>query len=216
MEHLPDELIERGKSLASEIALLPVEKQIEVLNQIRAALHEASPFKAHPVDLVLWVKPETVEANDYNPNVVAPPEFKLLKRSVEADGYTQPVVTSRRSTDHKLDVVDGAHRRRLPLEFDDIHAQVHGYLPVTIIREDRTAREDRIAATMRHNLARGKHTIAGEREIVLELVRRNWSDARIAKELGMDADKVLRLKQISGLADMFAEQGFSEAWEVSP
>jgi ParB-like chromosome segregation protein Spo0J len=91
---------------------------------------------------------------------------------------------------------------------------VRGYLPITEIRPDREGRSDRIASTIRHNRARGKHQVAQMSEIVQELSRRNWSDAKIGRELGMDPDEVLRLKQISGLAELFAEREFSEAWEV--
>lgn len=99
-------------------------------------------------------------------------------------------------------------------ESKKIRKRVNGYLPVTVIRPDREGKADRIAATIRHNRARGKHQVQAMSEIVQELVRRNWSDAKIARELGMDADEVLRLKQISGLAEMFADREFSVAWEI--
>lgn len=208
MEHLPDELLNAIRLLEE----LPLKERIEAINQAKIALHNISPFADQPVDCVLWVPAEQVQANDYNPNVVAPPEYKLLKHSIESDGYTQPIVTYDVG-DHR-EVVDGAHRLRVGSEDEVVCNRIHGYLPVTTIRGERTAREDRIAATMRHNLARGKHTIVGEREIILELVRRNWTDKKIMKELGIDADKLLRLKQTSGLAAMFADKDFSEAWEV--
>lgn len=211
MANIP-EIIAQGKILATAIAELPRDEQIAALNAVRTALHEISPFRDQPVDCVLWVRDDTVKSNDYNPNVVAPPEFRLLERSIEADGYTMPIVTA--DTGNGREVVDGAHRRRVEIENKVVHAQLGGYLPVTTIREDRTPKDDRMASTMRHNLARGKHTITGEREIVLDLSRRNWSEAKIAKELGMDVDKVLRLKQTSGLAHLFADKEFSEAWEV--
>jgi ParB-like chromosome segregation protein Spo0J len=71
-----------------------------------------------------------------------------------------------------------------------------------------------MAATIRHNRARGAHKVDSMSEIVVELKRRNWSDEKIGKELGMDADEVLRLTQISGLAEMFKDRDFSEAWEI--
>jgi ParB-like chromosome segregation protein Spo0J len=212
MEHLPDQLIELTSALSGVLAGLSENQRIEALNYVRGALHKVSPFRDEPIDFVLWVKEDTVRANDYNPNVVAPPEYKLLRHSIETDGYTQPIVTY--DVGEHREVVDGAHRRRVGVEDNVVRNRIHGYLPVTTIREDRTAREDRIAATMRHNLARGKHTVVGEREIVLELVRRNWTDKKIMKELGVDADKLLRLKQTSGLAAMFADREFSEAWEI--
>lgn len=163
--------------------------------------------KNHPVSRVLWVPADLVQANDYNPNSVAPPEMRLLELSIEQDGYTQPIVTWLRE-DGVYEVVDGFHRHRVGKEKLKL-----SHLPVVVINTDRQEKSDRIASTIRHNRARGKHAVSAMSDIVQELARRNWSDAKIAKELGMDADEVLRLKQISGLAEMFANHEFSEAWE---
>jgi ParB-like chromosome segregation protein Spo0J len=205
-------IIEQAKGLCEQIVTLPEDEQIAVLNEVRWLLHSVSPFKDEPVDCVLWVQGNTVDPNDYNPNVVAPPEMKLLKRSILEDGYTQPVVTW--VENGQREVVDGFHRKRVGKEDKAVRKRLKGYLPVTTINEWRTDRGDRMAATIRHNRARGKHVVEGMTEIVIELSRRNWSDNRIARELGMDPDEVLRLKQISGLAEMFADAEFSEAWEV--
>lgn len=190
----------------------PDEERIEAINEIKLALHDVSPMRDEPVDCVLWVPAEDVQANDYNPNVVAPPEMRLLELSIEADGFTQPIVTF--PVNGHREVVDGFHRTRVGKESKKVNKRLRGYLPVTTIRTDRQAREDRIAATIRHNRARGRHQVADMSEIVVELSRRNWSDERIGRELGMDPDEVLRLKQISGLAEMFADEEFSEAWEI--
>lgn len=214
MGTIPHSLIERAQSIARDLALLPEDMQIEALNAIRIILHEASPLRAEPVDCVLWVRADQIEANDYNPNVVAPPEMKLLKHSIEADGYTQPIVTYPRD-DGLREVVDGFHRHRVGMEHKPVKMRIRGYLPVTTINADRVNREDRIAATIRHNRARGRHQVDNMSEIVVELSRRNWSDEKIGRELGMEPDEVLRLKQISGLAEMFADVEFSEAWEIS-
>lgn len=206
-------IIERARALCAEIGALDQDDAISVINEIRLAIHQASPFRDEPVDCVLWVNAETVEANDYNPNVVAAPEMKLLETSVATDGYTMPVVTW--MDEDRREVVDGFHRRRVGLESKAVKKRTHGYLPVTTVNQDREDRGDRIAATIRHNRARGKHRVDGMSEIVVELSRRNWTDEKIGRELGMDPDEVLRLKQISGLAEMFADREFSEAWEVS-
>lgn len=186
-------------------------KLIEAINTLREEIHRHSPFQAEPVDCVLWVPIDTTRANDYNPNAVAPPEMRLLRESIRADGFTQPVVTW--LDESGREVVDGFHRRRVASESSEVRDRLSGYLPVTTIRADRTDRNDRMAATIRHNRARGRHAIDQMSEIVVELTRRNWSQARIARELGMDNDEVLRLQQISGLAEMFANEEFSEAWE---
>lgn len=206
-------IVEQVRSLAQELATLPDEERIAALNTIRLALHEVSPMKDEPVDCVLWVEADTVQANDYNPNVVAPPEMKLLEHSIEADGFTQPIVTY--PLGEQREVVDGFHRNLVGKQSRKVRSRLRGYLPVTTIRSDRASREDRIAATIRHNRARGQHQVGDMSEIVVELSRRNWSDEKIGRELGMEPDEVLRLKQISGLAELFADEDFSEAWEIA-
>lgn len=200
------------KEIISKIADLPFEDRVKEITEIKKALKEISPFSNEPVDCVEWVKEELVIANDYNPNTVAPPEMELLHTSIQEDGYTQPIVVYQH--DGIYEVVDGFHRNRVGKEYKDIHDRIHGYLPVTIINDDRHEKADRIASTIRHNRARGKHRVEAMSDIVIELKRRNWSDTKIAKELGMDADEVLRLTQITGLAEMFADKDFSTAWEV--
>ena len=195
------------------IQRMPMAEAVHTLNKVREALHAVSPMRDEPIDCVLWVPSEIVHANDYNPNKVAPPEMQLLERSILSDGYTQPVVTWVME-DASREVVDGFHRTRVGKECDAVSARVQGYLPVTTLATGRHDRGDRMAATIRHNRARGKHQVQAMSDIIVELSRRNWSDKKIALELGMDADEVIRLKQISGLAEMFADQEFSEAWEV--
>jgi ParB-like chromosome segregation protein Spo0J len=207
-----DNLVSRAQALFAELETLPESERIEAINALRLALHEYSPFKGEPVDCVLWVESEAVQANDYNPNTVAPPEMELLRLSIREDGYTQPIGAYRE--DSSDTVVDGFHRTRVGMECADVRKRVLGYLPITVIRADREAVDDRMASTIRHNRARGKHGVQSMSNIVLELSRRNWSDEKIAKKLGMDTDEVLRMKQITGLAEMFADTDFSEAWEI--
>lgn len=189
-----------------------VDAQTEFLNELTRRVHDASPFASHPVGRVEWVPADTVVANDYNPNAVAPPEMELLRLSIANDGYTQPIVTNKEG-DTRV-VIDGFHRNRVGKECPEVQATLHGYLPVVQIRASASDRSDRIASTVRHNRARGAHSVVKMTDLVLELKRRNWSDAKVGKELGMDADEVLRLSQIGGLAESFAERSFSEAWEV--
>lgn len=202
------------KSIISKLLTLSKDELIENLNYIREELHNISPFKSEPVDFVRWVKNSSVGANDYNPNTVAPPEMELLRLSINNDGYTQPIVTFSNSELHDFEVIDGFHRHRVGKEFDDIRQRVHGYLPVVEIKESQSDRNNRIASTIRHNRARGKHRIEAMSDIVIDLKRRNWSDEKVAKELGMDKDEVLRLTQITGLLEMFKDKDFSEAWEA--
>lgn len=205
MEHVIKELI-------GEISRMDDDAKVEAINKIKIALHEISPLKSEPVDCVIWVKNESVIANDYNPNSVAAPEMKLLEISIMEDGYTQPIVTF--VGDGEREVVDGFHRNRVGKECESVRTRVKGYLPVVTINSERGDKGDRIAATIRHNRARGKHKISAMSDIIVDLKRRNWSDEKIGRDLGMDPDEVLRLSQISGLAEMFADRDFSEAWEA--
>lgn len=206
-------IIEEYSLLNAKIDQLPdPDEKIEVINEIRKLIHSVSPFRGQPVDCVLWIPSDKVTANDYNPNNVAPPEMKLLEISIEEDGFTQPIVSWQ--NDGHYEVVDGFHRTRVGKEIKSIQKKLSGYLPVTIVNSDRLERGDRIASTIRHNRARGKHQIQAMSDIIIELKRRMWSNEKIGRELGMDPDEVLRLSQISGLAEMFADHEFSEAWEI--
>jgi len=186
--------------------------QIEIINQIKLICHENSPFKNEPVDCVLWVKNNSVVANDYNPNKVAPPEMELLEVSIMNDGYTQPIVTWQNEDKGKTEVIDGFHRNRVGKESKIVNQRVKGYLPIVNIRKEQSGKNDRIASTIRHNRARGKHQVDAMSEIVIELKNRNWSNKRIANQLGMDEEEVLRLCQVSGLEHLFSDRDFSNAW----
>lgn len=200
------------QALLDEISVMGTAKKIEALNLARRELHKISPFASEPVDCIQWVPADNVFANDYNPNSVAPPEMKLLQLSIREDGYTQPIV-AHGNIEHS-EVVDGFHRNRVGRECKDINERIQGYLPIVLINSDREDKADRMASTIRHNRARGKHSVDGMSAIVQDLSRRNWSESKIAKELGMEPDEVLRLKQITGLAELFADREFSEAWEA--
>lgn len=207
-------VVEQIKQLIqSELTSLPIDELVESINEIRQATHDISPFKTEPVDFVRWVKNPLVHANDYNPNSVAPPEMELLRHSIASDGYTQPIVSMPDGVG-AFEVIDGFHRHRVGKECEDIQSRVHGYLPLVQIRLSQHDKNDRMAATIRHNRARGAHKVDSMADIVVELKRRFWSDKKIAKELGMEPDEVLRLTQVTGLAGLFSDREFSEAWEA--
>ncbi|MBL5966167.1 ParB-like nuclease domain-containing protein [Lelliottia amnigena] len=192
---------------------LSEDQRIEAINAFRQAIHELSPFREQPVDCVLWIKQDAITANDYNPNNVAPPEKKLLCKSLELDGFTQPIVVTENDP-HHYEIVDGFHRHEIGTQRAALKRQLKGYLPVTCLRKERKDKIDRMAATIRHNRARGRHQINAMSEIVRELVLLGWDETKIGTELGMDSDEVLRLKQINGLLELFADRRFSEAWTV--
>lgn len=159
---------------------------------------------------MLWVKADEVVANDYNPNVMAPGEKKLLKQSLEKDGFTQPVVVSEEKNHYWWWMVFIASAGQEA----GTGKRLKGWLPVVCINPERKGQASRIAATIRHNRARGKHQITSMSDIVRDLSRLGWTNERIGTELGMDRDEVLRLKQISGLTELFQEEDFSPAWTV--
>ncbi|MCE9964511.1 IbrB-like domain-containing protein [Lelliottia amnigena] len=192
---------------------LSEDQRIEAINAFRQAIHELSPFREQPVDCVLWIKQDAITANDYNPNNVAPPEKRLLCKSLELDGFTQPIVVTE-NVPHHYEIVDGFHRHEIGTHRAALKRQLKGYLPVTCLRKERKDKIDRMAATIRHNRARGRHQINAMSEIVRELVLLGWDETKIGTELGMDSDEVLRLKQINGLLELFADRRFSEAWTV--
>lgn len=198
-------------NIVEKVKYLKLDERIEVINQFKMKLHEISPFILEPVDCVIWIKNDQVHANDYNPNSVAPPEMELLRVSIQEDGFTQPVVTMLESEGTR-EVIDGFHRNRVSKECADITERLHGYLPVVTINDERTNKGDRIASTIRHNRARGKHKITAMSDIVMDLKKRNWSDEKIAKNLGMDSDEILRLCQIGGISELFSNAEFSKSW----
>jgi len=205
-----DDLLKELISLIKKTTDL--DEKVSLINELKKTIHKHSPFKKEPVDCVVWVKADNIEANDYNPNAVAPTEMKLLEHSIREDGYTQPVVSWEK--EDSFEVVDGFHRTRVGKESKVVSKRINGYLPLVVINSSRTKKQDRIASTIRHNRARGKHKVDAMSEIVVDLKKRNWSDKKIANELGMDADEVLRLAQISGLAEMFSDKEFSKSWIV--
>lgn len=168
-------------------------------------------FKS-PVYNVHAIPLDKIVANEYNPNSVAPEEMKLLYDSIKEDGYTMPVVVFYNKENDKYEIVDGFHRYTIMLKHKDIFEREGGLLPCAIIDKDIS---DRMASTIRHNRARGSHDVDLMSNIVAELVEMGKSDNWIRKHIGMDADELLRLKQITGLASLFKDKEFSNSWEVN-
>lgn len=165
-----------------------------------------------PVYNVIAVPIEKVRANDYNPNAVAPPEMELLEISIWEDGYTQPVVTYYDPKDDVYIVVDGFHRYLTLKRSKRIYERENGMLPIVVIDKELG---DRMASTIRHNRARGSHNIELMSNIVAELVEMGKGDRWICQHIGMSADELLRLKQITGVAALFANRSFSDSWEAT-
>jgi ParB-like chromosome segregation protein Spo0J len=167
-------------------------------------------FKS-PVYNVRSIPLEKIRSNVYNPNAVAPPEMRLLEKSIREDGYTMPIVCYYLSDEDMYEIVDGFHRYRVMMTCADIRERENGMMPVVTIDRDIS---NRMASTIRHNRARGTHSVDLMVNIVGELVQSGMGDDWIAKHIGMDADELLRLKQISGIAALFKDRDFSKAWAV--
>lgn len=159
-----------------------------------------------PVYNIYPIPIEKIRANAYNPNIVAPPEMDLLELSIWEDGYTMPCVCYYLPEEDIYELVDGFHRYLVMKTSKRIYEREKGFLPVAVINKDLS---NRIASTIRHNRARGTHNIELMTNIVSELKKSGMSDDWIMSNIGMDRDELLRFKQISGLATLFADKDFS-------
>jgi len=183
---------------------------IDFINEINKFIFECSLWRHNPVACVKWVHIDKVEANDYNPNIVASQELKLLAISIIHDGYTQPVVTFYDKERDKYIVVDGYHRYFVMKTNPEVAKLNQNYLPIVIIDKDIN---NRMASTIRHNRARGKHTITGMSQLVYNMVQNGWDDMKICMELGLEPDELLRLKHVTGIATLFKDKDFNKSWE---
>lgn len=204
--------IEELEGGIKELSSLPTNERIEAINRLMKAIGDVHP-NDDPVSGVQWVPAEMIEGNPYNPNSVMPKEMRLLYLSIKNDGYTQPIVVVWDEGRKKYVVVDGFHRNLIGKEYRDIRERTHGYLPIVILRKSLA---ERMASTIRHNRARGKHSVLGMVDLVVALVNEGLSDVEIGKQLGMDADEVLRLKQTSGIPALFKNRAYSRSWILDP
>lgn len=186
-------------------------EKIQYFEHIKQFIHEISPQQSQPVNLVRWVPIERVQANDYNPNSVAKNEMRLLYVSILHDGYTQPVVTVYDETIDKYVIVDGFHRYTIARLYQDIADRNNGMLPIVVI--DKSI-NDRMASTVRHNRARGKHSISGMASMVFQMLENGWQDDAICAELGVEPDELIRLKHVTGFSKLFENTEYRKSWET--
>lgn len=165
----------------------------------------------HPIHEIKWIPIDQVEANDYNPNAVAKNEMRLLHNSISHDGYTQPVVTIYDEKRDKYVIVDGFHRYTIMRLNKDISDSTGGLLPCVVIHSDIN---ERMASTIRHNRARGKHSVQGMANIVFNMLQNGISDEDICNDLGLEKDELIRLKHVTGFSKLFEEIDYSRAWET--
>jgi len=184
---------------------------IGFVNELREFIHtELSPLTEQPVDFIRWVPVEKVQPNDYNPNSVAKVEMGLLYKSIKHDGYTQPTVTIYDEQNDKYIIVDGFHRYFTCKNQKDIYDRNHGMLPIVVIKKDIN---DRMASTIRHNRARGEHSISGMSNMVFNMLDNGWTDEEICNHLGMEPEEILKLKHITGFSKLFKDVEYNKAWE---
>ena len=201
--------LDRATLIEKLSAVEGISDDVEYLNALREIISEVSPVRGHPVDLVKWVPVDSVEANDYNPNSVGGKEMSLLYSSIKHDGYTQPVVTVYDASEDKYIIVDGFHRYFTLKSSTDLMESTGGQLPIVVLDK---SKNDRMAATVRHNRARGKHSVTGMSNMVFEMLDNGWQDAEICNHLGMEPDELLRLKHITGFSKLFKDAEYNKAW----
>lgn len=208
MEHLIKKIQDLIRDDLKDISAKDI---IQYSDAVKETLFSISPLKSQPVDYTRWVDINRVQANNYNPNAVAGIEMKLLYTSILHDGYTQPIVTIYNETIDKFVIVDGFHRYFTAKKNADILDRNQGMIPIVVIDKDIN---DRMASTVRHNRARGKHSIDGMANMVFKMLDNGWKDADICNELGMEAEELVRLKHITGFAKLFENVAYSKAWET--
>lgn len=194
--------------IKDEIKGFSDQEKIDYLEDLKIELQEMHPIQ-QPVGQVMWVDIDRVQANDYNPNSVAGAEMKLLYTSIKHDGYTQPVVTIYDEELDKFVIVDGFHRYFTCKSNQDIRDRNHGRLPIVVIEKDIN---ERMAATVRHNRARGSHSVGGMANMVFSMLEQGWKDADICNHLGMEPEELLRLKHITGFSKLFENTDYKKAW----
>lgn len=189
-------------------AVISADDPLAEIERLRGLLAQLCPID-HPVDRVMWVPVEKIRPNEYNPNSVAGPEMSLLHHSISADGYTQPIVTVYDPEEDLYVIVDGFHRYWVGGQSPEITETTAGRLPVVVIDKPVT---DRMASTVRHNRARGKHSVQGMSAMVFKMLEEGWEDHEICNELGMEPEELLRLKHITGFSKLFENTEYSQAW----
>lgn len=185
--------------------------KIKFINELKEFIHKEISEIKQPIDFVRWIPIEKVSPNDYNPNSVAKIEMGLLYKSIKHDGYTQPIVTIYDKGKDKYVIVDGFHRYFTCKTNKDIYERNKGHLPCVVIEKDIN---ERMAATVRHNRARGEHSVAGMGNMVFEMLENGWSETEICNHLGMEPEEILKLKHITGFSRLFENVNYQKSWET--
>jgi hypothetical protein len=166
-----------------------------------------------PVGCVQWIHIDQLQANDYNPNSVAYHEMRLLHISIAEDGYTQPIVAIKDPDTGRYIIVDGFHRFTVMKRFEQVYNERQGYLPVVVLDKSIA---DRMASTVRHNRARGKHSVAGMGSLVFGMLREGVSDVEICNKIGLEAEELARLKHVTGYSKLYKDAEYSRPVIITP
>lgn len=199
------------QQIANLLSDKPAADRAAILRELKDFLHNIGPHASMPVDNVRWVPLAMVQANDYNPNSVAKNEMRLLYTSISHDGYTQPVVTVYDPIIDKYVIVDGFHRYTTLRLNADLQEKTLGLVPIVVIDKPIN---DRMASTVRHNRARGKHSVSGMAGIVFQMLENGWSDEAICAEMGLEADELVRLKHVTGFSKLFENVEYRREWQT--
>jgi hypothetical protein len=192
-------------------AFYEAEDKIKFVNELNEFIHKEISEIKQPIDFVRWIPIDKVSPNDYNPNSVAKIEMGLLYKSIKHDGYTQPIVTIYDKEKDKYVIVDGFHRYFTCKTNKDIYERNKGHLPCVVIEKDIN---ERMAATVRHNRARGEHSVAGMGNMVFEMLENGWTETEICNHLGMEPEEILKLKHITGFSRLFENVNYQQSWET--
>lgn len=199
-------------AVSSYLSGVPDKDRQSEIQALKTAIYGFSDKRHNPVDNVIWVNYNMVEANDYNPNAVARREMKLLHTSISHDGYTQPIVTIWDAEKQKYVIIDGFHCFASMVYNKDLQELNNCQVPIVVLDKDIN---DRMASTIRHNRARGKHSVEGMSNIVLQMLKNGWGDADICNELGLETEELVRLKYVTGFAKLYEGKEFNKAWETT-
>lgn len=205
-----------AEALALAVAALPMPAKVDALNRARRALHHVSPFKAEPVDCVLWFPKEDVVANGHNPNSVAPPEMVALAHSMQKYGITMPIVGVRVTTPHapeppQIRINDGFHRNLVVRTDPVVSARTGGFMPLSLLKGD-FSEADEMSATILHNQARGTHSVVKELAIVQRLDSEGWTDEQIGVGTVKSEEELVRMRQLGGASKNLASASYANAW----
>lgn len=205
------DILKHVDQIKNLIKKLGVGEKISIINEINESLREVNPLKGHPLSCVIWKNIDEVIVEKNNSNMMAPTEYKLLKKSIYRNGYTQPIIASKR-VNGGYSVIDGKYRFEVG-KLKYIRFKTKGYVPIVLIRNVEIKEDKKIAVSLRHNRSRGVQDINLVSEKIIYLLKNGWTDKKIIEELGVDKEELYRLKQVSGLLSLFKNESFSKAWE---